>query len=94
MEITYNFQVTPTVEQIIELYQNSGLPRPITDNARIQKMYDNSNLIVTAWNNDKLVGISRSITDWAWSCYLADLAIHTDYQKYGIGATEVFIKQS
>ena len=85
MEITYNFQVTPTVEQIIELYQNSGLPRPIAEKARIQKMYDHSNLIVTAWHDDRLVGISRSITDWAWSCYLADLAIHTDYQKFGIG---------
>lgn len=48
-------------------------------------MYDHSNLIVTAWHNDRLVGISRSITDWAWSCYLADLAIHTDYQNFGIG---------
>ena len=85
MEITYNFHVIPTAEQVIELYLNSGLPRPITDKARIQKMYDHSNLIVTAWHDDRLVGVSRSITDWAWSCYLADLAIHTDYQKYGIG---------
>ncbi|MFD2907548.1 GNAT family N-acetyltransferase [Flavobacterium ardleyense] len=85
MEITYNFHVIPTAEQVIELYHNTQLPRPIADKARIQKMYDNSNLIVTAWHNEKLVGISRSITDWAWSCYLADLAIHTDYQKFGIG---------
>ena len=85
MNIEYSFEKRPNADQIIELYDNAVLPRPTNDKERIQKMYDNSNLIVTAWDNDKLVGISRSITDWAWSCYLADLAIHTDYQKYGIG---------
>ena len=38
-----------------------------------------------AWNEEKLVGIARSITDYSWSCYLADLAIARDYQKQGIG---------
>lgn len=48
-------------------------------------MYDGSNLIITAWDGDKLVGVSRSITDWCWSCYLADLAVEPGYQKEGIG---------
>ncbi len=85
MEIIYRSDITPTAEQVIELYENAGLPRPTHDRERIQKMYDNSNLIVTAWHDETLVGVSRSITDWAWSCYLADLAIHTEYQKCGIG---------
>ena len=48
-------------------------------------MYENSDLIVTAWDNELLVGVSRSITDWVWCCYLADLAIRHDYKKAGIG---------
>lgn len=90
-DIEYKFDTIPTVEQIIELYNKAGLPRPTTDKVRIQKMYDNSNLVVTAWHNDELVGVSRSITDWAWSCYLADLAIHPDYQKFGIGKKIVYL---
>lgn len=85
MKIEYNFDKKPTTEQIIELYEKSGLPRPIHDKERIQKMYDHSNLIVTAWDDEKLVGVSRSITDWVWSCYLSDLAVHPDYKKSGIG---------
>lgn len=85
MDVEFSFDKRPTADQIIELYDQSGLPRPTQDKERIQKMYDSSNLIVTAWDNDILVGVSRSITDWAWSCYLADLAIHPDYQKGGIG---------
>jgi N-acetylglutamate synthase-like GNAT family acetyltransferase len=85
MEITYKFDIVPRAEQIIELYTNSGLPRPTNDKDRINKMYEHSNLIITAWDNEKLVGVSRSITDWAWSCYLADLAVRDEYKKSGIG---------
>jgi N-acetylglutamate synthase-like GNAT family acetyltransferase len=85
MDIKYKFDFIPTSEQIIELYENSGLPRPTNDAERIKKMFENSNLIITAWDNDLLVGVSRSITDWVWSCYLADLAIRQGYKKSGIG---------
>jgi ribosomal protein S18 acetylase RimI-like enzyme len=85
MKITYKTEVVPTAEQVIELYNSAGLPRPTHDAERIQKMYENSNLIVTAWDGDKLVGVSRTITDWVWSSYLADLAVSPDYKKSGIG---------
>ena len=48
-------------------------------------MFENSDLIVTAWDGDALVGVSRCITDWVWCCYLADLAVRPEYQKSGIG---------
>ena len=85
MNITYSLDKKPPAEMIIDLYDNSGLPRPTHDKERIQKMFDNSNLVVTAWHNDLLVGVSRSITDWVWSCYLADLAVRHEYKKEGIG---------
>lgn len=85
MNISYSFDKIPTADQIIELYDNAGLPRPTSDKERIQKMYDNSNLIITAWDNELLVGVSRSITDWVWSCYLSDLAVRDEYKKEGIG---------
>jgi len=48
-------------------------------------MYENSNLVITAWDKELLVGVSRAITDWAWSCYLADLAVRQGYKNSGIG---------
>lgn len=85
MPVIYKTNITPSASQVITLYNNAGLPRPTGDADRIQKMYDNSNLVVTAWDGDQLVGVSRCITDWCWSCYLADLAIEPGYQKEGIG---------
>lgn len=85
MEITYSFTKKPSTNQIINLYNKAGLPRPTTDERRIKEMFDNSSLIVSAWDNEHLVGISRSMTDWVWCCYLSDLAVDPDYKKSGIG---------
>jgi ribosomal protein S18 acetylase RimI-like enzyme len=85
MDIIYKHDVIPTAQQVIELYDSAALPRPTHDADRIALMYKNSNLVVTAWDNNKLVGVSRTITDWVWSAYLADLAISPDHQKLGIG---------
>lgn len=85
MEIVYKTDIIPAAEQVIELYENAGLKRPTHDKERISKMYENSNLVVTAWQYDQLVGVARCVTDWAWSCYLADLAVRKELKGAGIG---------
>lgn len=85
MEITYKKDITPAATDIIDLYISAGLNRPVHDVERIANIYANSNLVITAWDGDLLIGISRSTTDFYWSCYLADLAIRKEYQKGGIG---------
>ena len=88
-KITYKSDVVPTAQQIIDLYNDVELPRPTRDPERIQTMFENSDLIVTAWDGDKLVGVARTITDWVWCSYLADLAVSPDYERSGIGKTLV-----
>ena len=85
MNITYKSDVKPSAEEIIDLYKSSGLPRPVDDKERIKKMYDNSNLVITAWDGELLVGVSRCLTDFCWSCYLADLSVRHEYKGKGIG---------
>jgi GNAT superfamily N-acetyltransferase len=83
--IEYKVNEPVDAADVVELYRDSGLPRPIDDEDRIGRMLAGSNLIVTAREDGRLIGISRSITDGAWSCYLADLAVATSHQKAGIG---------
>lgn len=85
MEIIYRTDIIPETSQIIDLYESSGINRPTRDAERISRMYSNSNLIVTAWYKDKLVGIARSLTDFCYCCYLSDLAVRKEYQSKGIG---------
>ena len=51
----------------------------------MEGMIANSNLIVSAWEGGKPVGIARSVTDFHYACYLSDLAVDKNYQKSGIG---------
>lgn len=88
-QITYSNTIIPDHQQIINLYESSGLKRPIHDAERIKKMYDNSDLVITAWDGDLLVGVSRALTDYGYSCYLSDLAVRQGYKQKGIGKTLV-----
>lgn len=85
MNITYSSTAIPTTQQIIDLYESSGINRPVKDAERIAKMYANSNLIVSAWHGERLVGVARSLTDFCYCCYLSDLAVAEAYKKAGIG---------
>jgi predicted N-acetyltransferase YhbS len=62
-----------------------GERRPVQDFERIKKMVEGANLIVTARLDGKLIGVSRSITDFVYCTYLSDLAVDEAYQKKGIG---------
>ncbi len=84
-EIDYRVNAKVDTKQFIDIIRRSGLRRPIDDATRIQRMIDQANLTVTAWDNDKLIGIARSLTDFSYCCYLSDLAVDKEYQRAGIG---------
>jgi predicted N-acetyltransferase YhbS len=85
--ITYRTVNDLDLEAVIELYRAStlGERRPVDDRARMQRMMQNANLIVTAWDGDLLVGIARSVSDFNYATYLSDLAVRASHQKKGIG---------
>ena len=83
--LTYRTDVRPPIEAIAVLYHAAPLYRPIKDLPRLQRMYDNANLVISAWDGDRLVGILRGWTDGAFTGYIADLAVHPDVQRQGVG---------
>ena len=87
MEVEYKINTPITTDEFIELLQESNLGerRPVDDYECIKGMLNNSNLIVSAWHENELIGISRSLTDFHYACYLSDLAVTKKQQKNGIG---------
>lgn len=85
--IQYQIETNLSVEEFTEVLINStlGERRPIAEPDRIAKMLAHANLIITARDNGKLIGVSRSLTDFAFCTYLSDLAVDDKYQKQGIG---------
>jgi ribosomal protein S18 acetylase RimI-like enzyme len=65
-----------------------GAPRPVDDETRLEAMLSGANLIVTARLEEpgsSLVGVARAVTDFAWTCYLSELAVAKSAQGLGIG---------
>ena len=77
--------VRPSLEQVIALYAAAPLYRPVHDAARMQRIFDGSNVVLTAWDGDRLVGMLRGLTDGAFNTFICDLAIHPDVQRGGVG---------
>jgi GNAT superfamily N-acetyltransferase len=85
--ITYRIGNDLDLAAVIDLYQEStlGARRPITDSERMAAMIKNANIVVTAWDGDLLVGISRALSDFSYVTYLSDLAVRVSHQRAGIG---------
>ena len=71
-----------------DLVRHSGLGRPVNDAARMAALLAGSNLVVTAraaTAGGRLVGAARSLSDFAYCCYLSDLCVDPAFQGQGIG---------
>jgi len=84
--ITYRTGNTLDLAATIDLYKAStlGERRPVADAERMASMIGNANLVVTAWDGDLLVGISRALSDFSYATYLSDLAVRVSHQRRGI----------
>ena len=85
--IVYLDNAKITAVQAIDLYNRStlGERRPVDNINTFTDMLTHANLIITAWDENVLVGIARSLTDFSYVAYLADLAVDEKYQRQGIG---------
>lgn len=85
--LTYSSDRTVTPDEFKDILVRStlGERRPVADDEMMKGMIKNSNLVITCWDGDRLVGISRCVTDFFYCCYLSDLAVDVSYQNQGIG---------
>lgn len=87
MPIVYRTDVRLTVDQFIDILSRTSLGprRPLDDRDCMQAMVEHANLSATAWDGELIVGVARGVTDFAYACYLSELAVDEQYQRQGIG---------
>ena len=83
--IAYRHNLPLDPSEVARVFDASGITRPTADLPRIARMFAAPSLVISAWHGDRLVGVSRSLTDHAYCCYLSDLAVDKAYQGQGIG---------
>ncbi|MBR2277451.1 GNAT family N-acetyltransferase [Leuconostoc gasicomitatum] len=55
------------------------------DMGTLKQAISNSLAVVSAWDNDKLVGLTRVVGDGSTIIYVQDLLVHPEYQNKRIG---------
>ncbi len=74
-----------TPSRIATLYRRAPLLRQTDHAERLRTAFENTQLVLTAWHADRLVGLARVLTDGVQVAYLCDLAVEPDVQGLGIG---------
>jgi hypothetical protein len=56
--------------EFVDLLRRSTLAerRPVDDAKCVKAMLQHANLICTAWDGEKLIGVARSVTDFEYCC--------------------------
>lgn len=83
VEYRHNHPLDPF--EVARVFDASGITRPTADLPRIARMFAAPSLVISAWHDGHLVGVSRSLTDYSYCCYLSDLAVDRALQGDGIG---------
>ncbi len=86
-ELVYQTEPDLGPDEMIDVLGRSGLAarRPAGDAARIGRMLRGASLTITARAGNELVGVARALTDFAYCCYLSELAVDRDWQRKGVG---------
>ncbi len=97
MNIEVKENVIPRLEDLLYLYNNVGWSNYTKNPDMLWKAYEKSLLVITAWEEDRLIGVIRVVGDGYSIIYIQDIIVLEEYQHKGIGAklmTEVMNKYS
>ena len=85
MALAYKIEKNVAAVEVATVFRAARLRRPTDNLERISRMVHHANLVVCARDDGRLIGVARSLTDFAYCCYLSDLAVDPAYQHKGVG---------
>ncbi len=85
MTILYRATHEIDLDQLTTLFNSVGWERRTADRERLAQLVRGSMFVVSAWEDDRLVGFTRAISDGAFNAYISTVAVLPEHQKRGIG---------
>lgn len=70
---------------VMDLYNNAGWTAYTNDIPKLMNALKSSLLVVTAWEEENLVGLIRAIGDGLTIVYIQDILVKKSYKRRGIG---------
>ena len=80
-----SFKPMKGLEKLLFLFNQNTLWAKNRNIRQIKKMLANSNVIITLWKKNNLVGFGRATTDQVYRAVLWDIVVAKDLQRVGLG---------
>ena len=74
------------IEELTKLYQSVGWTSYTDHLELMKKLLPGAYSYITAWHEEKLIGLIRTVSDGCYILYIQDLLVHPDYHRQGIGS--------
>lgn len=85
MNVVYAEESNLSAQELGDVFARSGIARPADDTERLARMIKHADVVLTARLDGTLIGVARCLTDFAWVCFVSDLAVDRAHQRRGIG---------
>ncbi|MBU3156988.1 GNAT family N-acetyltransferase [Clostridium estertheticum] len=83
--IMYNTDKKVDYDKLKTLFNEVGWNDKTEDNNRLLLMVENSQIVVTAWDEGRMVGFARCTTDYVFNGQINNVVVDSKYRKKGIG---------
>ena len=83
--IHYANQVDFPIDSLLSLYNSVGWSAYTNDPEKLQRAVANSSLVMSAWQDEELVGLIRCVSDGETIAHIQDILVMPGYQGQGIG---------
>ncbi len=84
MELEYKYIKDINKDKLVELFSSVGWKTAEYPN-RLYHAIKNSDLVISVWNKEDLIGLISTISDGYINVFITYLLINPNFQKQGIG---------
>ena len=83
--ISYKSDKEVDIDRLVSLFNEAGWQKKTIDLQRLRQMVINSDIVVSAWDDDLMVGFARCTTDHVFNAQINTVVVDSRYRKMGIG---------
>jgi len=83
--IEYSLEKTVNYDGLVQLFYQAGWSDKTSDLNRLHLMVENSQIVLTAWDEGEMIGFARCITDYVFNGQINNVIVDQEYRGRGIG---------
>lgn len=85
-KVEYRFDKIPSKSELKNIYLSCGWSEYLKDEERFVDAIKSSSVLITVWDDKKLVGLLRALSDFDYVIYIQDILLLPRFQNRGIGS--------